>query len=144
MTTVLITIPLSAQEICFNLYTSFPTFNRSWKIWIHQEITIYILPTSCHTIDYINRKLFSNERRFSIIFQNVVCDIPAKKYNLHPDNLKNFRPLLSLMFLSKIIEKAVVNWFHKYLSAISINVSFQSPYKFVTAQKLPCLKFKMT
>ena len=52
-----------------------------------------------------------------------------KKSNLDPNNMKNFRPVSNLNFISKLIEKAVVKRLRQHLQFNNINIEFQSAYK---------------
>ena len=52
-----------------------------------------------------------------------------KKPSLDRNNLKNFRPVSNIAFLSKIIEKVVVKRLDTYMSANDLNETYQSAYR---------------
>ena len=52
-----------------------------------------------------------------------------KKHNLDCNELKNYRPVSNLSFLSKLIERAVSLRLNSYLCEHNLNESFQSAYK---------------
>ncbi len=52
-----------------------------------------------------------------------------KKTSLDTENLKNYRPVSNLPFLSKLIEREVSHQFTAHLEANNINTKFQSAYK---------------
>ena len=52
-----------------------------------------------------------------------------KKTSLDAENLKNYRPVSNLPFLSKLIEREVSHQFTAHLEVNNINTKFQSAYK---------------
>ena len=52
-----------------------------------------------------------------------------KKQAFSSDKFKNFRPILNLSFLSKIIEKCVAKQLIAYLDANDLGVTYQSAYR---------------
>ena len=52
-----------------------------------------------------------------------------KKSNLDPENLKNYRPVSNLSFLSKILEKIVLSQINVHLTENGLQEVFQSAYK---------------
>ena len=52
-----------------------------------------------------------------------------KKANLDKNELKNYRPVSNIPFISKIIEKTVVKRLEKYMSSNSLHEKFQSAYR---------------
>ena len=52
-----------------------------------------------------------------------------KKYGLDPDDLKNYRPVTNLSFLSKLVERVVLARLNAHLDANNLNVPNQSGYK---------------
>ena len=52
-----------------------------------------------------------------------------KKQGLDPETLKNYRPLATMSFILKIIEKAIATQIHNHLKNDNIVVNFQSAYK---------------
>lgn len=52
-----------------------------------------------------------------------------KKISLDPDDLKNYRPVSNLTFLSKVVERIVSSRLHTYLEESDLHTTFQSAYK---------------
>ena len=52
-----------------------------------------------------------------------------KKQDLDRENLKNYRPIANIPFLSKVIEKAVVSQINLYLETNKLNPPLQSAYR---------------
>ena len=52
-----------------------------------------------------------------------------KKFNLDSDDLKNYRPISNLTFLSKVIEKCVHKQLTEYVTASGLFADFQSGYR---------------
>ena len=52
-----------------------------------------------------------------------------KKHNLDKNDLKNFRPVSNIAFVSKLIEKVVVKRLSDYMSKNQLNETFQSAYR---------------
>ena len=67
--------------------------------------------------------VFPTPCKSSIIF------LLIKKQGLDPEILKNYRPVASLSFISKIIEKAIASQIHDHLINNDIVDNFQSAYK---------------
>ena len=49
-----------------------------------------------------------------------------KKPNADPDEPKNYRPISNITFLSKVVERLVVNQINKYLYISHLMPEFQS------------------
>ena len=62
-------------------------------------------------------------------FKRAVITPLLKKYNLNPNELKNYRPVSNLPFLSKILEKVVLKQCQKYLLQNELLEINQSAYK---------------
>ena len=63
-----------------------------------------------------------------------------KKPSLNPEDLKNFRPVSNLHFLSKIVEKAVAAQLSKHLQENALHAAFASQCTGLpTTQKRPCV-----
>ena len=52
-----------------------------------------------------------------------------KKRTLNKDNLKNYRPVSNLSFLSKILENVVANRLHSLINSSKLSNHYQSAYK---------------
>lgn len=57
----------------------------------------------------------------------------SEKGNLHKQILKNYRPVATVPFLSKVIEKVVATQMYKYLEVYNLMLTVQSAYR-----KQPC------
>ena len=66
---------------------------------------------------------------FSQAFKSAVIFPLLKKPSLDPNELKNFRPISNLPFISKIIEKLVLVQIARHLSANNLLNQFQSAYR---------------
>ena len=59
----------------------------------------------------------------------LLCSLLSKKHNLDPSVLSNFRPISKLPFLSKVLEKVVLNQLQSHLDFNDILEKFQSGFK---------------
>ena len=62
-------------------------------------------------------------------FKEALVKPLIKKPNLNPNELKNYRPVSNLPFLSKILEKIVLHQLLEHLSQNSLLENFQSAYR---------------
>ena len=86
------------------------------------------LPTLLPYLTYlVNLSLKSGE--FPDKLKTALVRPLLKKPNLDRDNLKNFRPVSNIAFLSKLIEKVVVHRLNVYMNAYGLNEKFQSAYR---------------
>ena len=63
------------------------------------------------------------------IFKTALVRPLLKKHNLDPNDLKNFRPVSNLSFLSKLLEKVVLTQLNLHLSTNDLLQPFQSAYR---------------
>ena len=84
-----------------------------------------------HIVDYItcivNKSLSTGV--FPTICKSAIIQPNIKKPNLDPNELKNYRPVSNLSFLSKVLEKIVLYQLQKHLNSNNLNEIFQSAYK---------------
>ncbi|XP_071482935.1 uncharacterized protein [Diadema antillarum] len=66
---------------------------------------------------------------FSSSLKEAVVTLLIKKPNLNRDNLKNYRPVSNLSFLSKMIEKAALSQVSNYLDTNDLYAENQSAYR---------------
>ena len=66
-----------------------------------------------------------------------------KIHTMDPNTLNNYRPILNLTFLSKVIEKTVAFNLNKYLINNDLNKSIQSAYKSGHSTKTALVRPKM-
>ena len=83
-----------------------------------------LLPT---ITSLINHSLSSGT--FPSIFKSALVKPLLKKPSLNPNDLKNYRPVSNLSFLSKIIEKLVLSELLEHLSSNDLLYAFQSAYR---------------
>ena len=69
------------------------------------------------------------EGSFPSVFKNAHVTPLLKKSSLSKDDMKNYRPVSNLSFVSKIIEKVVANRIHSHLTEMKLVNPFQSAYK---------------
>ena len=62
-------------------------------------------------------------------FKSAVVKPLLKKATLDSENLKNYRPVSNLTFVSKIIEKIVATRLNEYMDKHNLSVKYQSAYK---------------
>ena len=79
------------------------------------------------TTDIINTSLKSGTVPDS--FKSAIVRPLLKKHNLDPNELKNYRPISNLCFLSKLLEKVVLNQLNFHLSTNNLLNPFQSAYR---------------
>ena len=70
----------------------------------------FVLPTMTKVVN-----LFLETGLMSTVLKEAIIKPLLKKSSLNPDEFKNFRPILNLCFLSKIIEKCVAKQLIEYL-----------------------------
>ena len=75
----------------------------------------------------VNESLSSG--RFPSVFKTAVVRPLLKKPSLDAENLKNYRPVSNLPFLSKIIEKVVLLQLHNHLHRNNLLYPLQSAYR---------------
>ena len=75
---------------------------------VHIPLTSGIYPSICKTV--------------------IVKPLP-KKSTLDPNDLKNYRPVPNLSFLSKVLEKVVLAQVFSYLNSHNLISEFQSAYR---------------
>ena len=67
----------------------------------------------------INNSL--KEGTFPQVFKNAIVTPLIKKTALHKNELKNFRPVSGLNFISKLIEKVVANQVEEHMSTFNLD-----------------------
>ena len=75
----------------------------------------------------VNLSLFSGV--FPDIFKTSHVMPLLKKPSLSKDDMKNYRPVSNLNFVSKIIEKVIVNLIRSHLERNDLSNQYQSAYK---------------
>ena len=66
---------------------------------------------------------------FPEAMKHAIVKPSLKKYNADPDSLKNYRPISNLSFVSKILERVVLDQFNEYLEDHNLFCSEQSGYR---------------
>ena len=92
--------------------------------WIIKACATTLIPT---ITSIVNFSITTSD--FPPILKQAHVAPLLKKESLDRDNLKHFRPVSNLNFISKIIEKAVVKQLSEHLDINKISVPFQSAYK---------------
>ena len=62
-------------------------------------------------------------------FKQAIVKPLLKNSGLDPDNLKNYRPVSNLPFVSKILEKVVLEQLSNHIARNGLQVCFQSAYR---------------
>ncbi len=86
----------------------------------------------------INQSLSSGVMPDEYKIANVIPIL--KKPSLNQDNLKNYRPVSNLPFISKIIEKVVAHQLNNHLARNNIDEKFQSAYRKAHSTETAILK----
>ena len=92
--------------------------------WLLKENLDVLLPSLTYLI---NNSLLCAEMPAE--YKDAIVIPILKKYSLPPDNLRNFRPVSILPYISKVIEKVVALQLLQHLSLNNIEEKFQSAYK---------------
>ena len=66
---------------------------------------------------------------FPEIFKTGIVTPLLKKTGLDPDNLKNYRPVSNLLFLSKVLERVVLRQVMAHMPKHDLLEPFQSAYR---------------
>jgi hypothetical protein len=83
-----------------------------------------ILPTL--TI-VVNHSLLTGE--FPLIFKTAIVKPLLKKTSLDSEDLKNYRPISNLSFMSKVLEKVVLSQILPHINCNKLLSDFQSAYR---------------
>ena len=83
-----------------------------------------ILPTL--TI-VVNHSLLTGE--FPVIFKTAIVKPLLKKTSLDSEDLKNYRPVPNLSFISKVLEKVVLSQILQHINCNKLLSDFQSAYR---------------
>lgn len=75
-------------------------------------------------------------------YKNAVITPLLKKPNLPPDDLKNYRPVSNLNFISKVIERVVASQFQDHTMVHNFENPFQSAYRSNHSTETALLKVK--
>ena len=86
----------------------------------------------------INESLTKGE--FSNDFKNAMVKPLLKKLSLDRDELKNYRPVSNLHFISKVTEKLVAKRLEEHMSEYSMYEPMQSAYKLVHSTETALVK----
>ncbi|XP_071498749.1 uncharacterized protein [Diadema antillarum] len=117
---------ITAQEV-YKLIHSAP--NKSCLLdplptWLLMETINTFLPYIASIVDTsLSSGVFPSSLKEAVVTPLI------KKPNLNRDNLKNYRPVSNLSFLSKIIEKAALSQVSNYLDTNDLYVENQSAYR---------------
>ena len=66
---------------------------------------------------------------FPAALKHFIISPIIKKPSLDPNNLKNYRPVSNIKFLSKVIEKHVVNTISNHMRECNLGEPLQSAYR---------------
>ena len=100
--------------------------------WLLKKCLDQLLPTITKIVNILLSKGI-----FPSCYKNVIIMQPLlKKYNLNQDDLKNYRPVANLPFVSKIIEKAVCDKIDLHIGSNNLHEKFQSAYRVILQRLL--------
>jgi len=82
-------------------------------------------------VDYVTRVFNQSLENGNVpgLFKTAIVKPLLKKPDLDKEILKNYRPVSNLPFLSKVLEKLVLNQLLKHLNSNSLEETFQSAYR---------------
>ena len=108
-----------------------------WPTFLLLEfIDILIVPIT----NFINSCL--NEGIYPDCFKRAIVTPLIKKPSLPPDELKNYRPVSNLNYLSKLLERVVARQLKTHIDQNSLDNHFQSAYKAGHSTETALLKIK--
>jgi hypothetical protein len=107
-----------------------PTWYLKQNIHVFVPIITQIINESLHT------GMFPHCLKHSIVTPII------KKASLNPNDLKNYRPVSNLAFLSKLIEKQAVKSLNNYMEINHIGEQLQSAYKKAHSTETALMKVK--
>ena len=118
--------PASYDEV-YRLITSYG--NKSCELdsiptWLLKECVNELLPL---ILPIINNSLSTGV--FPSICKQTVIRLLLKKPNVDPEVLKNYRPVSNLNFISKILEKTVMQRIEEHIEHFSLQDPLQSAYR---------------
>ena len=121
---VLLTVLLHSLKIHYGKLF-FSVFLRlvNWMLLRLYECLDVILPT---LTDVVNHSLLTGE--FPLIFKKAIVKPLLKKTSLDLENLKNYRPVSNLSFMSKVLEKVVLSQILRHVNSNKLLSDFQSAY----------------
>ena len=103
--------------------------------WLVKQCVDQLLPL---LTSIINESLTNGE--FPSDFKNAIVKPLLKKPSLDKDELKNYRPVSNLHFISKVIEKLVAKRLEEHMSEYSMYDPMQSAYKLVHSTETALVK----
>lgn len=105
------------------------------------KLLVDILPTLAPVLcEIVNMSLSSGE--FPSSLKSAIVRPLLKKAGLDLDNLKNYRPVSNLSFLSKLLEKVVVNRLIDHMSVNNLLDPMQSAYRKAHSTETALLRLK--
>ena len=81
-----------------------------------------------------------SEGCFPSHFKSALVSPLLKKHTLNKDDLKKYRPVSNLSFLSKILEKVVANHLNSHINSSRLSNRYQSVYKKIHSTETALLK----
>ncbi len=79
---------------------------------------------------------------FPTLYKEAIIRPHLKKSNLSPDELKNYRPVSNLTFISKVLERIVASRIEEHLTANELLDNYQSAYRTCYSTETALLKVK--
>ena len=92
--------------------------------WLLKKCLDQLLPTITKIVN-----ISLSKGIFPSCYKNAIIRPLLKNYNLNQDDLKNYRPVANLPFVSKIIEKAVCDKIDLHIGSNNLHEKFQSAYR---------------
>ena len=133
--------PLESEDIILRL--SLENFQANLVPWIqfHPGLSKGILTSCFPQFTKIVNASLSNGTFPSALKESIITPV-IKKSNADRNSLKNYRPLATLPFLSKVIEKAASRQVMDHVDSIYLGEPLQSSYKRHHSAETALLKVK--
>ena len=108
-----------------------------WPTFLVKENIDYLIPSITNIVN-----LSLSDGVFPDTFKKAVVTPLIKKPTLNKEDLKNYRPVSGLNFISKVIERVVAKQVKEHLAANELDNKFQSAYKTGHSTETTLLKIK--
>ncbi|XP_072041350.1 uncharacterized protein [Amphiura filiformis] len=109
----------------------------SLPTWYLKQHTSVFIPALTHVINMsLSTGIFPN------ILKHAIINPIIKKQSLDPNDLKNYRPVANIPFLSKLIEKHVFRCINEHMEEHNLGEELQSAYRSAHSTETALLQVK--
>ena len=102
------------------------------RCWCHVATTTLLLKSCIDQLIFPITTIINLSMQSGVVpqdFKQALVNPLIKKQTLCKDDLRNYRPISNLSFLSKILEKVVANRLHEHIYNHRLSNDLQSAYK---------------